>query len=112
MPLDTTNKLHADKTQEDNRIINVQKEDDTIEEHETDSKVFIHTGNIANWTNLKTRKTNDIPANELYQSLSRSLNKWSTNGNASKLHNSNEIHMELNEITMNHIREQKRKGHR
>lgn len=39
--------------------------------------VWLHTGNIANWTNLKTRKSNDIPANELYQSLTRTLEKWS-----------------------------------
>ena len=93
MPLDTTNKLQGDKMQEDNITTNVEKVKDTTDEQETDSKVFIHTGNIANWTNLKTRKTNDIPANELFQSLSRSLNKWSTNGNASKLQNSHEIHI-------------------
>ncbi|XP_012557554.1 glutamate--cysteine ligase regulatory subunit [Hydra vulgaris] len=44
---------------------------------EGDCKIYAHTGNIANWNNLKTRRTNDIPANELYQSLLRVFGKWS-----------------------------------
>ena len=44
---------------------------------EGDCKIYVHTGNIANWNNLKTRRSNDIPANELYQSLLRIFGKWS-----------------------------------
>ena len=40
-----------------------------------DSKIYIHTGNIANWTNVRSRRSNDMPTNELYQSLYRTLTK-------------------------------------
>lgn len=40
-----------------------------------DSKIYIHTGNIANWTNVKSRRSNDMPTNELNQALYRTLTK-------------------------------------
>ena len=40
-----------------------------------DSKIYIHTGNIANWTNVKSRRSNDMPTNELNQALYRTLSK-------------------------------------
>lgn len=48
------------------------------EDYKGDCTIWLHTGNIANWSNLKSRKSNDIPANELYQSLTRTLEKWTT----------------------------------
>jgi len=51
----------------------------------SDTTIYLHTGNIANWSNLKSRKSNDIPMNELHQSFSRTLEKWvEQNGSLSK----------------------------
>jgi len=47
-----------------------------------DSKIHIHTGNIANWTSVKSRKSNDMPANELYQGLYRTITKCGQNTGA------------------------------
>lgn len=50
-----------------------------------DHEIFVHTGNLANWSNLKSRKSNDIPMNELHQSYSRTIEKWiEQNGPLSK----------------------------
>lgn len=40
--------------------------------------LIIHTGNVANWHNLKSRKA-QVPANELFQSLQTTLLKWNAN---------------------------------
>ena len=48
----------------------------TVSNYVKNSKIYIHTGNIANWTNVKSRRSNDMPANELYQSLYRTVVKW------------------------------------
>ena len=37
--------------------------------------MYLHTGNIANWSNLKSRKSSDIPSHELHQSFARTLQK-------------------------------------
>lgn len=49
---------------------------DSVQDSKSHSTVYLHTGNIANWSNLKSRKSNDIPMNELHQSFSRTLEKW------------------------------------
>ena len=48
----------------------------TAHENAKDSKIYIHTGNIANWTNVKSRRSNNTPANELYQALYRTITKY------------------------------------
>ena len=37
-------------------------------DHKTKDTIYVHTGNIANWNNFKSRK-----ANELHRSLTRTL---------------------------------------
>ncbi|XP_066929261.1 glutamate--cysteine ligase regulatory subunit-like isoform X2 [Clytia hemisphaerica] len=49
--------------------------DNTTTTNTKDSKIYIHTGNIANWTNVKSRRSNEMPTNELYQSLCRTITK-------------------------------------
>jgi len=61
--------------------------------NKNDCKLYLHTGNIANWSNLRSRKANDIPANELYQSLSRALEKWRGSNTQVVLQNSNESYI-------------------
>lgn len=61
-----------------------------------DSKIYIHTGNIANWTNVKSRRSNDMPANELYQSLFRTLTKWSQGTNSTTNHQLSEEEVFIN----------------
>lgn len=57
-----------------------------------DSKIYLHTGNIANWATVKSRRSNDMPANELYQSLYRTLTKWSAaHGSSGRLFNEEEV---------------------
>jgi hypothetical protein len=58
--------------------IDYQQPPPTVTAHNNtkDSKIYIHTGNIANWTNVKSRRSNNMPANELYQALYRTITKY------------------------------------
>ena len=59
--------------------------EESIQDSKTESTIYLHTGNIANWSNLKSRKSSDVPANELHQSFTRTLEKWfQQNGSLAK----------------------------
>ena len=49
--------------------------DESVGENMRETAVYLHTGNIANWSNLKSRKSHDIPSHELHQSFARTLEK-------------------------------------
>ena len=54
---------------------------------EPHTKMVLHTGNIATWNSLKTRKT-QVPANELHHCLQRTIKNWLENVSEKKSANS------------------------
>jgi len=49
--------------------------------HSHPVKTLIHTGNIATWNSLKSRKT-QVPANELFHSLKATIESWNKNSSS------------------------------